>query len=148
MLESISDMVWVINPANDNFEKLMFRMKEFSAELLEPARINYRFLQEGALQNVQLNVEQRKEIYMIFKEALTNVVKYSEAPEVDVTLSENDGILRVVINDNGVGFPASESSSGNGISNMNARAKQIGAGITVHSAPGKGCSIRLELDIS
>ncbi|HMF72274.1 MAG TPA: triple tyrosine motif-containing protein, partial [Flavitalea sp.] len=148
MLESISDMVWVINPANDNFEKLMFRMKELTAEMLEPVRINYQFLQEGALQNVQLNVEQRKEIYMIFKEALTNVVKYSEAGDVAVTLSENNGILRVVITDTGIGFNISDSGSGNGIRNMKERARQIGARLAIDAIPGKGCSISLQLSIT
>lgn len=79
MMESMSDMVWAINPVNDSFEKVILRMKEFAAEILEPARINYYFTETGELEKTQLNPEQRKDIYLIFKEALNNVVKYSAA---------------------------------------------------------------------
>jgi signal transduction histidine kinase len=148
ILESIGDMVWVINPANDNFEKLVFRMKEFTGEMLEPLKINYHFREEGVLQSVQLNVEQRKEIYMIYKEAVTNAAKYSGTAELFITLTEGKGLLSMEITDKGRGFDPITISQGNGLQNMKTRAAQIGAEIQVQSATGKGTRILFHLAIS
>jgi signal transduction histidine kinase/ligand-binding sensor domain-containing protein len=145
ILESIGDMVWVINPANDNFEKLVFRMKEFTGEMLEPLKINYRFHEEGILQAVQLNVEQRKEIYMIFKEAVTNAAKYSDTAELYITLSEGNGLLSMEITDKGHGFDLREAMQGNGLKNMKARAAQIGATLHIESVKGRGTTIIFNL---
>jgi signal transduction histidine kinase len=148
ILESIGDMVWVINPANDNFEKLMFRMKEFTAEILEPLKINYHFLEEGILHAIQLNVEQRKEIYLIFKEAITNAAKYSGTAEMLITLSENNGLLNMEIRDKGAGFDPQNVVHGNGLKNMKTRASRIGAEFHIESLKGQGTNIVLRLTLS
>lgn len=148
MMESMSDMVWAINPVNDNFDKVVLRMKEFAAELLEPARISYYFTEDGLEDNTFLNLEQRKDIYMIFKEAINNVVKYSGATEVNIILRRNGNILRMVIADNGRGFDVSRHSSGNGLKNMHTRAEEMGATIKVESVPGTGTSVQLELPLT
>ena len=148
ILESIGDMVWVINPANDNFEKLVFRMKEFTGEMVDPLKINYHFHEEGVLHAVQLNVEQRKEIYMIFKEAVTNAVKYSGTSELHITLSEKNGLLNMEIVDNGAGFDTQAVLQGNGLKNMRARAASIGAAINIESIKGLGTKILFRLKLS
>lgn len=145
ILESIGDMVWVINPANDNFEKLVFRMKEFTGEMLEPLKINYRFREEGILQSIQLNVEQRKEIYMIFKEAVTNAAKYSGTVELLITLREGNGMLSMEITDKGNGFDPHAVMQGNGLKNMKTRAAQIGASLNIESVKGQGTAILFNL---
>jgi len=147
MLESIGDMVWVINPANDNFEKLMLRMKEFTAEMLDPLKINYHFHEQGVLHAVQLNVEQRKEIYMIFKEAVTNAVKYSGTPELIITLTEKNGMLSMKIADKGSGFDPTAVLHGNGLKNIRTRAARIGAEIDIESVRSRGTSILFRLAI-
>ncbi len=148
MMESMSDMVWVINPVNDNFGKVILRMKEFAAEILEPARINYHFTEEGQLEQVQLNLEQRKDIYMIFKEAVNNIVKYSGATEAGISLQKKNHGLTMMIRDNGKGFDTSTQSSGNGLKNMQSRAAEMGATLSIESGPGKGTVIGLELPVT
>jgi signal transduction histidine kinase/ligand-binding sensor domain-containing protein len=147
ILESIGDMVWVINPANDNFERLLFRMKEFTAEMLEPLRINYHFKEEGILHAVQLNVEQRKEIYMIFKEAITNAAKYSDTADLFITLTVKNSILSMEIADQGVGFNRQQVMQGNGLKNMASRAAQIGAELIIETAKDKGSTILFRLPL-
>jgi len=148
ILESIGDMVWVINPVNDNFERLMFRMKEFTAEILEPLKIAYHFKEEGVLHNIQLNLEQRKDLYMIFKEAITNAVKYSNTCEISIWLSEKNGKLMMEIKDYGSGFDTSNEFSGNGLQNMKIRANQIGADLSIESDRLKGTRVLLELNLT
>ena len=148
MMESMSDMVWAINPVNDSFDKVLLRMKEFAAEMLEPARINYYFAEEGPLEKTQLNLEQRKDIYMIFKEAVNNIVKYSGATEVNIIIQQNDDKLKMMITDNGNGFDATIVSSGNGLKNMHSRAGEMGATIRIDSIKGTGTSIVLGLTVT
>ncbi len=148
ILESIGDMVWVINPANDNFETLLFRMKEFAAEMLEPAGIQYHFRENGRLNGVQLHLAQRKELYMIFKEAITNAVKYSNATDISVHLHTDNNILQMEISDNGRGFDVHATTKGNGLRNMKNRAEGIDASITILAEKDRGTSIRLHLPLT
>lgn len=148
MMESMSDIVWAINPMNDSIEQVLIRMKEFAAELLEPARINYYFRTSGVLDKSLLNLEQRKDLYMIFKEALTNAVKYSAATEINITLTNNEHMLQLQVTDNGCGFNSSQQFSGNGLKNMHSRALAMQARLTINAIENTGTSITLQKDIT
>jgi signal transduction histidine kinase/ligand-binding sensor domain-containing protein len=148
MMESMSDIVWAINPSNDTFDKVIVRMKEFAAEILEPARINYYFSEEGLLDKAQLNLEQRKDIYMVFKEAVNNAVKYSHATEVNIVLQKKDDSLRMLIVDNGNGFDIDQYHPGNGLKNMQSRAREMKAVLRVDSIKGTGTTIILDVAIT
>lgn len=148
ILESIGDMVWVINPVNDNFENFLLRMKEFAAEMLEPAGIHYHFVQEGATDQIQLHLARRKELYMIFKESITNAVKYSHATEITVHLQTSNGMLQMSIADNGSGFNLLQTSTGNGLSNMKSRAAAMGASIHIDSAKDRGTRIQVNMPLT
>jgi signal transduction histidine kinase/ligand-binding sensor domain-containing protein len=145
MMESMSDMVWAINPVNDNFEKVILKMKEFVAEMLEPARINFHIQEEGPLDKTFLNPEQRRDIYLILKEAVNNIVKYSGATEMQLNLQRSDKLLKMMISDNGKGFDSKDVRPGNGLRNMHSRAEEMGATLKVETLPGKGTVIWLEL---
>lgn len=147
MMESMSDMVWAIDPSNDNMEKMITRMKEFAGEILEPAGINYFFREEGNMENIPLNPEQRKDIYLIFKEALNNAVKYSQATEVNISLIQENHVVKVLITDNGRGFDRVNGTSGNGLRNMQSRAADIKASLRIDSIKGAGTTIALEIPI-
>jgi signal transduction histidine kinase len=148
MMETMSDIVWAINPANDSFETVLIRMKEFIAEIMEPAGINYFFRVDNDLDLVSVNLEQRKDIYMIFKEAVNNAVKYSGATEVNTSIRWKEGWLQMVIMDNGKGFDLDQHSSGNGLRNMYGRAKEMGAEIRIDSIPGTGSSVFLRVPVT
>jgi len=147
MMESMSDMVWAINPANDTLEKIILRMKEHAAEILEPAKINLYFREDGTLNDIKLNLGQRKDLYLIFKEALNNAVKYSEASEMHILLSRENNFMKMQIIDNGKGFETEKSYSGNGLRNMHSRALQMQASLKIQSIPGSGSAIVLQVHI-
>jgi signal transduction histidine kinase len=148
MMESMSDIVWAINPANDSFEKVVLKMKEFASEIMEPAKINYFFSETQVPENAQLNLEQRKDIYMIFKEAVNNAVKYSGATEIDIILQGTDNHLQMIITDNGNGFDPNASFSGNGLKNMHCRAAQMKGELKLESIRGTGTSIILTVPVT
>jgi signal transduction histidine kinase len=147
MMESMSDMVWAINPVNDNFEKVILKMKEFVAEMLEPARINFRVEESGPLETTFLNPEQRRDIYLILKESVNNIVKYSGASEVVVRLQRNEQLLQMEIRDNGRGFDIKAQRAGNGLKNMHSRAEEMGAILKIDAVPGNGTVVWMELTV-
>lgn len=145
IMDNLSQIVWSINPKNDSLEKLIFRMKDFAAEILEPIGIKYAFHQVGEFSEFNLNPIFRKNIYLIFKEAVNNCAKYSKATEVNLSLEVKNTFLYIEIADNGIGFDLQkEMDKSNGLQNMNARAKQIQGKFKIMTGPGKGTVIRLE----
>jgi signal transduction histidine kinase len=148
MMESMSDMVWSINPDNDSLQKMLAKMKEFSAEILEPKNMSYRFQGEETLNGTVLDVAQRKNIFLIFKESVNNAAKYSGGSTVDVQMVHVDNNLLLTIRDNGKGFDPSKVLDGNGLKNMNARAREIDANLRVETAEGVGTALHLRLPLT
>ncbi|MBX3240187.1 MAG: tetratricopeptide repeat protein [Chitinophagaceae bacterium] len=148
MMENMSDIVWAINPQHDTVERLLLRMKEFSVELLEPAGITCHF-ETAQLHDIPgLKPEERKFLYLIFKEALNNIVKYSSAAVVTVMIDRRENSLRMTITDNGAGFDPATVNRGNGLKNMETRARAIGGTLHIASKPGEGTVVTLEKRIT
>ena len=82
----MSDIVWSLNPNNENFEQLRSRMNAFSAMVLSPRNIMYKFTQNDEIEKIQLNAVHRKNIFLIFKEAVYNIAKYAECKKVNMIL--------------------------------------------------------------
>ena len=87
MMEALSDIVWTINTRNDKFNNVINRMRAFAVDMLEAKGCNLQFEAGEEVQGLQLDMEQRKNFYLIFKEAINNVAKYAEAKNVTVQLS-------------------------------------------------------------
>lgn len=145
MMESISDIVWVINPYNDTMDKIIIRMKEFASEIFDPPQINYQFNSSKFLEEIRLNPEQRKDLYLIFKEALNNIVKYSRANQVVIDLGQDEQVLYLRITDNGSGFDPEHARRGNGLLNMKARAEHIEGTLVINSVVGEGTIVELQV---
>jgi signal transduction histidine kinase len=141
-------MVWSINPRNDSAEQMIAKMKEFSAEILEPKNIQYNFLADDLLHDVKLDVEQRKNLFLIFKEAVNNAAKYSEASKIEIQLKRDNGSLQLLVQDNGKGFDVETSVRGNGLINMADRTKSMNGAWKQSSTPGKGTSIDVRIPIT
>jgi ligand-binding sensor domain-containing protein/signal transduction histidine kinase len=155
LIGKMSDIVWSLNPNNESFEQLQNRMNAFAVMILSTRSILYHFTADDNLRMVQFTGEQRKNIFLIFKEALHNIVKYADCKTVDVTLSICNKNLVMLIKDDGKGFDVSkvarngiipgELMGGNGIKNMQARAEDINAIINIHSKMHEGTTIQLTL---
>nr|HPH45630.1 triple tyrosine motif-containing protein [Chryseolinea sp.] len=147
MMESMSDIVWSINPNNDSLEQMMVKMKEFAAEILEPKNITYTFEGEESLNGTSLDIQVRKNIFLIFKETINNTAKYSEANLVTIQLEVNANSLHLLIQDNGKGFDFKTVKPGNGLRNIRERAKGINALLDLKSSH-LGTQIELNIPIT
>ncbi|MCW5909811.1 MAG: tetratricopeptide repeat protein [Cyclobacteriaceae bacterium] len=147
LMESMSDIVWSINPNNDSLERVVAKMKEFASEILDPLDIAYSFQGEETLHALTLNVSQRKNLFLIFKEALNNAAKYSGASSINIGFAFRENQLRVKVMDNGKGFDATLASSGNGLTNMKIRAESIRGRLLVTSTQ-QGTTIQLAVPLT
>ncbi|MFI5155263.1 MAG: two-component regulator propeller domain-containing protein [Chitinophagales bacterium] len=148
MIAEMNDIVWAINPLNDSFDKIIDRMQNFAMPFLASKYIQFSFQCEEKAKEVSLNMKQRKNLYLIFKESLNNAAKYSRCTEVNVSLKQAGLILRMEIRDNGVGFGSSVEGSGNGMRNMRQRAMEMNGKLELNPEQGKGTHIVLEFPIT
>lgn len=146
-LRSISDIVWAIDPKNDEGEALLKRMQRIAQELLERKGVKVTFSTHG-VDELKLPMELRKEVLLIFKEAVHNASKYAEATHVGIELRSVKGRFSMSVRDNGRGFDTRLHPDGNGLGNMRRRAATLGSVLTVESTPGYGTYIALEVDLS
>ena len=146
IIESMSDIVWTINPENDSFEKVIVRMRSFAHQLLKAKRVEYTFEVDEKLNSIALPMQVRKNFYLVFKEAITNLVKYSGASRVAISLNADNKTIILIIRDNGIGIPVNSETQGNGLMNMKRRAEEIHAHLNIISGNGEGTGIELTLN--
>ena len=146
--ENLNDIVWNINPRYDDLQQLFIRMKRYAADMFDGKNINYKFGFPEHVNHISMSMERRRDFYLIFKEAINNLVKYSQATEAMVNISTGDGKLNMEIIDNGTGFDKSVNAYGNGLANMQQRAAFWNDTLSIQSMPGKGTSITLELHLA
>jgi two-component system sensor histidine kinase UhpB len=145
VIDAMSDIVWSINSENDSFEKIIFRMKSLAYNLFNVKKIEFTFDADETLNAKKLSLEERRNFYLIFKEAVNNLVKYSGARCVAITLDSEKDRIRLHIQDDGIGFDISGEKTGNGLKNMKRRADEMGALFIIDSHVGGGTQIELIL---
>lgn len=131
VVQSFSDVVWSIDARNDTSGHLVVKLKETATQLLQDTP--YTLTVDEAWHSTPVSPEVRRNLYLIFKEAINNVVKYADADQVAIALTGRDGRLVLTITDNGVGFDITEQSSGHGLRNMHMRAERLGGSCEILS---------------
>ncbi len=143
-IQTIRDTVWTLNPHNDSLPQLVEKMHSFAAQILTAKDVALQFenhLEETS--SAKISMEQRQNVYLIFKEAINNIAKHAEATKVNVELGVENGELRMRITDNGKGFDATQTHEGNGLKNFKKRAEASFIDFTMASEIGKGTQIIL-----
>lgn len=145
-VKDMKDIVWLIKPGNDSIDDLFLRMKDTTATLLEGCRYSLSFPNESVGRKVDL--EWRQHVYLIFKEALTNIAKHARAGSVSIAVAVDDNNLAITIEDDGKGFNPSSATNGSGLKNMRERADILKAQFTVEATPSGGTRITLNTRIT
>ena len=146
-IQSIRDTVWTLNPNNDSVEQLFEKMRSLAFQLLTPQDISLDFnnqLSATEINRLTMSMEQRQNLYLIFKEALNNILKHAEATKVTVELrmtEENE--LRLFIADNGRGFDTSQGYEGNGLKNFKKRALESFMEVKLASTTESGTQLEV-----
>ncbi len=143
-MEGMRDIVWAMDSRKDKYKNLIARMRNFASQSLEETTIEHQFQLTNIDPNKFLNPKARQQLYLIFKEAISNVLKHSNATEVLITLEQTKTYFSLSIKDNG-NLLKNNQSDGLGLSNMHARAKDIGGVLTVDIT--NGYQIKVKIDI-
>jgi len=140
--EKITDIVWAINPEHDDWKSFASKCRRYASDCFESHGIEYELDVDGDIPG-RMDMQVRKNLWLIFKEMITNAVRHSGARFVRVSMKHSGGRLRLEVADNGSGFDSSEKKSGNGLRNIRARAGQIGGQLELDTRPGDGTCWKL-----
>jgi ligand-binding sensor domain-containing protein/signal transduction histidine kinase len=144
-VSSMSDIVWAINPSRESLRDLIRRMRRHAEEIFTLRDIELRFTTSGVQDNLKLGVHVRRDLLLIFKEAVNNSARHSRCSRVEIDLRVEGPRLVLAIVDNGVGFDPSIESDGQGLMSMRRRAHSLGGTLEVTSGSGIGTRITLEV---
>jgi signal transduction histidine kinase/ligand-binding sensor domain-containing protein len=144
---AMADIVWAISPDRDQLADLVRKMREHADDLLSACDVRLTFTVVGVLQDERIELDVRRDVFLIFKEAVNNAARHSGCDAVEVTFGTENGSLVLSIADNGKGFDPAAEAEGNGLVNMRRRAARIAGKLDVLSEPGSATTIRLVMPL-
>lgn len=149
LTRALEEIVWAVNPHKDRLDQMVSYFSAHAEEFFKPTEIRCRLDFPEELPDLPISTEIRHQLFLVFKEALTNVVRHAAAGEVRIGLQLDGSCLRVSIEDDGCGFDPRVSPSGrDGLGNMRARIEKLGGFCQISSRLGQGTRIVVEVPIS
>ncbi|WP_169515162.1 sensor histidine kinase [Hymenobacter norwichensis] len=133
--QQMSDVVWGLEVADLRLRQLLDRMRDHAQEVLPPAGLDVRFQVPADLPDPELAADLRHHLYLIYKEALHNVVKHARATTVTVQLAATTAGLALTVTDDGRGHDGHCRPGGHGLPNMQARARAVGGTVCYTPQP-------------
>ena len=131
---------------SDQLSDLISRLKESANSML--ANIEFDFVSPETESVKKINPEVKRNVYLIIKEILNNIIKHSRASKVNIRIKEDGNNFSISVEDNGVGFDESTVKKGNGLLNLKSRAEQINGKLDILTSSGEGTKITLHLNIT
>jgi len=155
VIDDMSDAVWFIDPRVDSLQQVVTRARAMASELFDGQRIRWTVEAPNDVSRVSLGSEQRRHVYLIIKEALTNVLRHAQATNVVVFITASHGRLRIEVTDDGVGLDGKRRNGspgpggGHGLENMQRRASALGGTARIESpAQGRGTHIVVDVPVT
>lgn len=152
LVDSMSDIVWAINPRRDRVSDLTQRMREFAGDVFTAREIEFSFRAPAGGLETRLDAGVRRQLYLIFKEAVNNAARHSRCTQAEIEFDVAQGLLLLRVRDNGRGFDpngaAATGRNGNGLASMRERARALGGEIEIISRANLGTAVKLNLLLS
>lgn len=146
--ESMGDIVWALSPDRDAPLALVARMRQVSFNLLSSTtEVTFEAPEDRQLAGLDLGPARRRQLLLIFKEALTNVARHASATVVSIRLVAEGEWLVLTIDDDGVGFDDDGRAGGQGLESMEQRARSMGGHFSLRSEAGKGTSMAVRVPL-
>lgn len=148
LVDSMSDIVWAINPQKDHLTDLTQRMRRFASDSFTARNISFQLRLPETAEDIKLGANLRREVFLIFKETVNNMVRHSRCSEAEIELRFADESLLLSLRDNGCGFDVTGESDGHGLVSMRDRARGIGGTLELTSEPGRGTTTTLAVPLN
>ena len=142
LVDDLRDIVWAIDPSSDRLHDLAERLRDTAAALLPGVACT---VEAPAAADLPLDMEVRRHLLLVAKEALHNVARHADAATVRVRLDATPDALTLSVEDDGRGFDPAAGGTGHGLSSLRERAAQLGGALTLDSRPGAGTRVRLHV---
>ena len=146
--ESISDIIWSINPDNDDWSVVLPKFRRFASDICESKNIIYEINIPENFVGRSLRMEHRHDLWLVFKEIVTNSVKHSKCTDLEIKLYNDSEFLYLDIEDNGSGFDPSIPSPNNGIKNIKTRINSLKGNCELASEIGKGTKWSIKIPLN
>ena len=147
MVDSMSDIVWSIDPRRDDLGSLTQRVRKFASGVFDGRSIAWSFEASDELSRLKLTPEQRRQIYLVLKEAVNNAARHSEATSVQMRIGVAGRQLQAQVSDDGRGFIAGNGHHGYGLDSMRDRIERMNGRVEIDSAPGLGTRISVHVPL-
>jgi len=141
LVSSMSDIVWAINPTKDHLSDLSRRMRQFVSDVCTARQIAFRFHTPSSDDDLTVGANLRREVFLLFKEAVNNMVRHSACTEADLEFRVDERALMLRVSDNGRGFDTAVVAAGHGLRSMRERTEALGGHLDVLSRPGRGTTL-------
>lgn len=148
MMEAMDDIVWAIKPANDSMQKVVARMREFATSVFEAKDIELDFKADEEVSEAKIDMEGRRDFFLIFKEAVNNAAKYARCTKAEVHVFVENRKLVLRVKDNGIGFDIKGADGGNGLGNMQKRTDALKGKLQLTSIAGEGTEVVLTVPLN
>jgi signal transduction histidine kinase/streptogramin lyase len=135
LVQKMNEIVWTLNVSNDNLQSLIIYIRQYAIKFLDNVDISCHINVPENIPDVHISGTNRRNIFLIVKEALHNIVKHAEASSVEMKIFFDDA-LHISIYDNGKGIPQDIQPGGNGMRNMYTRAKALHGSMHVENRSG------------
>ena len=143
-VDSMSDIVWAVNPNKDHLADLTQRMRRFASDAFTTRGIGIQFEAPNSTEDTKVGAEVRREVFLIFKEGINNILRHSCCTMAVVALQIDRGIILLKIGDNGRGFDVGRTECGQGLASMRKRAEKLGGELSVIASPGRGVTLTMK----
>jgi ligand-binding sensor domain-containing protein/signal transduction histidine kinase len=147
LVDSMSDIVWAVNPDADSLSDLVHRMRRFAEDTFSVGDVELTFRAPSGEDGLKLGADVRREVYLILKESVTNIAKHAACERVTIDFECVRQRLQLRIADNGRGFDIDQQTDGNGLGSMRRRVAALGGRFVIESTLGRGTTIFVELDL-
>ena len=145
--QAMDDIIWSVNSRNDSLQETMARMRRYAAELFDNSDIDCHLQLDENAGDKKLSMEQRRDFYLIYKEALNNIRKHALAKNVWVNVAQNHNYLFMNLKDDGKGFNTNLITHRNGLKNLRSRVEKWNGKINIHSEEHKGTNIEIKIPL-
>lgn len=148
LYQGTKDFIWAINPENDSLYEAAIRLKDFGDDLFDKTPVTFEVSGiTDALRLVTLPMGDSRHFILLFKEAMSNILKHAQARHVQLTFQEQAAQITVQLTDNGKGFDQLQATGGNGLMNMQSRARKLSGSLQIASNVETGTQIQLKLPV-
>ncbi|WP_234734054.1 ligand-binding sensor domain-containing protein [Tellurirhabdus bombi] len=148
LYQGTRDFIWSIDPEHDNLYEIAIRLKDFGDDIFDKTGVLFRATGiTDELHQAVLPLGASRHLIFLFKEAMSNTLKHAQASSAEIRFGYTGNRIEIILEDNGIGLPETDTTPGNGLLNIRSRAKRIGGDVTFLTHPGGGASVLFRAEI-